>query len=488
MRREENIEKIIRVGFVWKFFERFGVLFTQFILQIILARMLAPDLYGALSIMLVFTSLANIFIQNGFNISLIQNKEVDEKDYSSVFWVTLIISFFFYVLLFSFSGSIAEFYCIPNIIWPFRILCFVLIPGAFNSIQLAILSRNLEFKKIFISNIVGTLFAAVISISMAYLGYGLWALVALNLSNTILTGFIMLITVQWRPKFIFNITRVKLLFGFGWKLMLSNIIDTLFQDLNNLIVGRFYTVSMLGIYNRGKQFPQAGITCIVGAIQSVMLPALAKLQDDKDHAKDIMRNVLALSSFFCFPIMAILAGIAEPLVIFLLTDKWRDSIIFLQIFCFVYSFWPIHVANLQAINAMGRSDIFLKLEIVKKIINLSLLFFAIKFFDTPIAIAGMGLLTTIIASFINGYPNRYLLMYSYSDQIRDILPYFIMSIGIFIILIFIETIFYDLVICLMVQLILAPIIYLGLCYYYKPYAFLVIISYIKKIKNGGIKI
>lgn len=418
-----------RIGnaLLWKLLERFGVQGVQFVLQIILARLLDPENYGVLSIMIIFTTLANVFVQNGFNTALIQNKDVTEEDYSSVFWVSLGIAGVLYILLFFTAPLIASFYEMPSIVAPFRVLALMLIPGAFNSVQLAKVSREMDFKKVFYSNIGGILVSGAVGILMAYMGGGLWALVAQTMLNVIVACIVMWATVKWRPRLVCRLERVKVLFSFGWKLLASSLVDTAYQDLQSLVVGKKYDKGVLGYFNRGKQFPQFLMNSVNGSVQSVILPAMSARQDDRAEVKALMRKSIMLGSYIVFPMMAGLAGIARPMVRLLLTEKWIACVPFLQIYCFTFAFYPIHTCNLQTINAMGRSDIFLKLEIIKKAIGISALIVVIWAFDSPVTIALTSVFTTVTGCFINAYPNKKLIGYSYFEQMKDILPAFLAS-------------------------------------------------------------
>ena len=411
----------------WKLFERFGVQGVQFILQVVLARILSPEHYGTLSMMIVFTNLANVFVQSGFNTALVRKKDVDEDDYSSVFWCSLGIAGIIYAILFFTAPAIASFYDMLDIVAPFRVLGLMLFPGAFNSIQIAKVRRELNFKKVFVSNICGILLAGTIGIAMAYLGFGLWALVAQTLLSISTTCVVMLVTVRWRPRLICSIKKVKILFSFGWKLLVASLIDVLYQDLRSLVIGKKYDSGTLGYYNRGKQFPQFIINAINSSVQAVMLPVLANEQDEKTKVKALMRRSIITSAFIIFPMMMGLAMVSRPIILLLLTEKWLPAVPYMQIYCFSLAFYPVHSCNLQAISAMGRSDITLRLEIIKKSIGVTSLVIAVFCFDSPIAIAFTGIITTLIACFINAYPNKKLVGYSYVEQMRDLLPYAITS-------------------------------------------------------------
>lgn len=414
---------------LWKLLERFGVQGAQFVLQIILARILSPEHYGALSIMIIFTNIANVFVQSGFNTALIQKKDVDDRDFSSVFWASLLIAGVLYTAIYLLSPVIAGFYNMPEIIKPFRVIALMLFPGAFNSVQLAKVRRDMNFKKVFVSNVAGILIAGGVGIAIAYLGGGLWALVAQTLLNIAVTCLVMLITVRWFPKLVFDIKRVGVLLKFGWKLLVSSLIDVVYQDLRSLVVGKKYDSETLGYYTRGKQFPHFITNAINGTVSAVMLPAMSREQENRARVKEITRKSISLGSFIMCPMMAGLAVCAEPIVTLLLTEKWLPCVPYMQIYCFTMAFLPIHSCNLQAINAVGRSDIFLKLEIIKKAMGLTTLAIAVIFFDTPIAIAATGIVTTLISSFINAHPNKKLIGYSYLEQIKDMLPAFLTAVA-----------------------------------------------------------
>ncbi len=422
----ENVNKSkIFTSLFWKFMERGGTQGIQFIVQIILARLLLPADYGIIALVVIFIAIAGVFVRSGLNTALIQKKDADEIDFSSVFYLSLFIAVIIYIILFIVAPFIALFYGEPQITPIFRVISITLIFGAFNSIQNAVISRNMQFKKLFFSSTGAILVSGAVGIYLAYTGFGVWALVGQQISNQLFVTLILWFTVRWRPRLVFSLQRVKGLFSFGWKLLVSALIDTVYRDLRSLIIGKMYNPAMLGFYNRGQQFPSIIVSNINGSIQAVMLPVLSSQQDNKPRVKAMMRRAVVTSSFAVFPMMVGLAVIAEPLVKLLLTDKWLPCVPFLQIFCATYSLWPIHTANLQAINALGRSDIFLKLEIIKKIMGLSIL--AVTIFYGVYAIALGGVLSGIISTFINAFPNKQLLDYSYKEQWKDIMPSLLIS-------------------------------------------------------------
>lgn len=469
----------MKKALIWKLLERFGVQGIQFVLQILLARLLDPEHYGVLSLMVIFTTLANVFIQNGFNTALIQNKDVTEEDYSSVFWVTMLIAAVLYTVLFLAAPVIAAFYEMPDLVNPFRVLCLMLFPGALNSIQLAKVSREMDFKKVFYSNVGGTLISGAAGIAVAYMEGGLWALVIQTLTNAVAACVVMYFTVKWKIRFVCRTSRVKVLFAYGWKLLASGLLDTLYQDIRSLVIGKKYDADMLGYYNRGKQFPQFLINSINGAVQSVLLPAMSAEQDEKEKVKALMRNSVTLSSYIIFPMMAGMAGVAAPLVELLLTDKWLPCVPFMQIYCFSLAFYPVHTSNLQAINAMGRSDIFLKLELIKKGIGLAALVIAVVCFDSPIAIAMTGVFTTLSSCFINASPNKKMIDYSYFEQMKDILPSFAASMAMCAVVLLVGMLNMGSFLKLVVQVLVGVIVYVAISAIFHLQPFIQIISVLK---------
>jgi teichuronic acid exporter len=467
----------------WKLMERGGTQGIQFIVQIILARLLLPEDYGIIALVVIFTTIAGVFVQSGLNTALIQKKDTDETDFSSVFYLSLFMACLIYIILFFAAPSIAAFYGESQITSIFRVLSFTLFFGAFNSIQNAVVARNLQFKKLFFSSTGAILISGTVGIYMAYTGFGVWALVGQQISNQLFVTIILWFTVRWRPKLLFSLGRVKRLFSFGWKLLMSAFIDTVYRDLRSLIIGKMYNPAMLGFFNRGQQFPSIIVSNLNGSIQSVMLPVLASQQDNRPRVKNMMRRAIITSTFMIFPTMVGLAVIAEPLVKLLLTDKWLPCVPFLQIFCVVYAFMPIHTANLQAINALGRSDIFLKLEIIKKTMGLFIL--AITVFYGVYAIALGQVLSGIISSFINAYPNKKLLNYSYNEQWNDIYPSLLLSLVMGIVVYSLKWLGMSVHITLIIQVCVGVIVYVVMAWIFKLECFSYLLNTLKDYFTQG---
>lgn len=422
---EQSTKMKILSGMIWKLLERGGTQGVQFVVQIVLARLLLPEDYGLIAMTVIFITMANIFVQSGFNIALIQKKNTTEADFSSVFYLSLLVAGILYMILFFAAPPIAAFFGEPQLVPVLRILSITLFFGAFSSIQNAVIARGMQFKKLFFSSLGAIVVSGAVGIAMAYTGYGVWALVGQQITNQLLVMVILFLTLQWRPRLLFAPENVKGLFSYGWKIMLASLMSQLYIELRSLIIGKMYNAEMLGFYNRGKHFPSLIINNINGSIQAVMLPALSSQQDNRPRVKDMVRRSIMTSSFFVFPVMVGLAVVAEPLVLILLTAKWLPVVPFLQIYCLICALWSIQTANLQAIKALGHSDIILKLVALKLVLGLAVL--GVTVFYGVYAIALGGAVVTLLSTVIDSYPNRRLLDYSYKEQWRDIMPSLLLS-------------------------------------------------------------
>lgn len=423
--RNNYLKKNVISSLFWRFSERTAAQGVSFIVSVILARLLTPEDYGLIGLITVFISIATVFISSGFGNALIQKENATQTDFSSVFYFSIFMGVAIYVVLFFTAPFIAVFYNEPLLIPVIRVLSLSLIIAGINSVQQAYVSRTMQFKRFFYSAIIGTVISAFIGIFMAYKGFGVWALIAQNLSNQIIDTCVLWFTVKWRPTFEFSFSEMKKMFDYGWKLLFSSLLDTVYNNLYSLVIGKVYSAKDLGYYNRGRNIPNLVITNINGSIQSVMFPAFSNCQGDKVRLKAMVRRSIMTSTYLIMPAMIGLAAVAEPLTILLLTDKWLPSVPFMQFSCFILAFWPIHTANLQAINAVGRSDIFLKLEIIKKIIGFSIMIISIPFGLYTMMIGNC--FSAVVSSILNASPNRKLLNYGYREQIKDILPALLLS-------------------------------------------------------------
>ncbi len=414
MNSQDGLKEKVLLGLGWKFLERGGSKGIQFVVSLVLARLLLPADFGLIAIISIFITIGNVFVQSGFNTALIQKQQVDEKDLSTVFYITLSVAVLIYLALFLTAPGIAAFFEVPMLNPVLRVLALILLLFPITSIQNAIVARRMEFKKLFFSSVVGIVGSGILGVGMAYQGFGVWSLVAQQLSNEFLIMAVLWFTVKWRPKVLFSWERFRTLFSFGWKLLFSSLLNVTYDNLYGFVIGKLFKPEMLGYYSRGQHFPNFIVSNIDGSIQSVLFPAFASQQSNRERLKQLVRRSIVTSSFVMFPMMVGLAACAEPLVKVLLTEKWLPAVPFLQFMCFSYILWPIHTANLQAINALGRSDIFLKLEIIKKVIGIVVLVFTIP--HGIYVMVAVQPLNGLISSFINAYPNKRLLDYSVKQQ------------------------------------------------------------------------
>ena len=444
---------------IWKFLERIGIQGTQFVVSIVLARLLAPENFGLIAIVTIIISIANVFIQSGLGTALIQKKDADDLDFSSVFYASLSLATIIYTGIFFTTPLIAQFYNNDELIPIIRVLTLTLFIGVFSSIQYAYVARNMMFKKLFFRSMGSIIPSSIVGISLAFAGFGVWALVAQQLFSASLSVIILWFTVPWRPRLSFSFQRLGKLFSFGWKLLLSSILDTIYSQIQGIVIGKMFSPASLAFYDRGSHII---VNNINNSIQAVMLPSLAAYQDDRPQVKKMMRRAIVTSSFLIIPMMAGLAAIAEPLVLVLLGEKWLPCVPFVRIFCFFYAFYPIHTSNLSAINALGRSDIFLKLEIIKKIYGLAILIGFIFYFRSPIGIAYGAALSALIASFVNASPNKKLLNYSYFEQLKDIAPSILLTCLMTVVISSLTYLHLNNYITIILQITVGCIIYLGL--------------------------
>lgn len=466
---------------LWRFLERCGAQGVTFLVTIVLARLLAPEAYGLMALVTVFTAILQVFVDSGLGNALIQKKDADDLDFSSVFFFNLIMCIALYLILFFCAPLIAAFYHNPELTLVIRVLGITLLIAGVKNVQQAYVSRKLQFKKFFFATLGGTIGAAVLGITMAYMGFGIWALVAQSLFNTMIDTIILWLTVRWRPKLQFSFPRLKGLVRYGWKLLLSALLHTFYTNLRTLIIGRLYTPTDLAYYEKGQSFPTLIVSNINASIDSVLLPTMSGVQDNRETVKAITRRAIAISSYLMWPMMVGLAVVAKPLVVLLLTEKWLAAVPFLQITCFALGLEPLQTANLNAIKAVGRSDIFLKLEIVKKTISIMILLLSMHF--GVVAIAVSGLAYSVIATMFNAAPNGKLLGYSYFEQVKDILLPFSLAILMGVAVYPIALIPMPMILTLLAQVVVGVIIYVGLSAILKLEPFCYIFNTIRQFKR-----
>lgn len=420
----DNRQKVFS-NLIWRFMERFGSQAVSFVVSIVLARLLEPELYGSVALVLVITSILQVFVDSGMATALIQKKDTDDLDFSSVFYFNLAFCLLLYTGLFLAAPLLSRAYGDSSLVPVIRVLGLTIVVSGVKNVQQAYVSKTMQFRRFFFATLGGTIFSAAVGISMAYLGYGIWALVMQQLLNAAVNTAILWLTVGWKPRRCFSLRRLKVLVAYGWKILVSALLDTAYLKLYQLVVGLKYTSADLAFYNKGDQYPNLLVENINSSIDSVLLPVLSAEQDEREQVREMTRRAVKTSTYLMFPMMAGLAVCAEPFVRLLLTEKWLPSVPYMQVFCLMYAFYPLHTANLNAVKAMGRSDIFLKLEILKKLISTVLLVASVNLGVYAIALS--QLLSCLMAAVINAWPNRRLLGYSFLSQLRDVLPALLLS-------------------------------------------------------------
>lgn len=407
---------------LWRLFERFGSSLVSLVVQIVMARLLTPDDFGLLAIMLVFITLSDTIAKSGLTSALVQTHHASEEDFTTVFWITFGLAWLLYVIIFLGAPWIARFYESDTIIWPLRILALVLPINAFNSVQWARVARDLVFKKTFVSTLISVVVSGAAGVALAIGGAGLWALVGQQLIYAVVNCLVLKMQVSWLPSLVFSAQRAKELFSFGWKLLASGLVTTGFFGIQNLIIGKQFSAHDLGLVSQGEKYPNVIGRIVDGAVQSVMMSAVARVQDDEEYVRRLLRRATKTISFCLFPLMGLMALVAEPLVLLLLGEKWLPCVPFLQMYCFIYAQLAIQGSSLQAINGIGRSGLYLKLDLINKGIALVALLIAAFVFKNVYAVVIAAMICSVAASIVDSYPSQYLLGYSYSKLAKDTFP------------------------------------------------------------------
>lgn len=416
----KNLKNKTLSSIFWKFLERIFAQGVTFVVTIVLARILTPDDYSVVSIVTVFFAFCNIIITGGLNTSLIRKKDSDVVDYSTIFFFSMGLAVVLYIAIFFAAPSIAGIYNKPLLIPVFRVMGLIFFIYAAKSVVYAYVAHGLKFKSFFWATLVGTMLSAAVGIIMARNGLGPWALIAQQLTNATIDLIILLCITKLKIAFTFSFERLKYHLSYSWKIFVASLIDTTYNQIKPLLIGIRYTTTDLAYYNKGDNFPTLVNTTISNTMSSVLFASFSKLQDDKQALLSAVRRYIKLSSFIMFPAMMGLLMVSEPLVSFLLTDKWLPAVPFMRIFCVVYMFDLIHVGNLHAMKALGRTDITLILEIIKKSVYFVVIFLFVTFSHSTIVFALCNLVCSFVGTVVNTFPNRKLLGYKYRLQIADV--------------------------------------------------------------------
>ncbi len=417
-----NIKIRTLSSLAWKFFERLGYFAISLVVQIVLARLLLPEDFGTLAIMLVFINASSILSTSGLNTALVQSPEADSDDFSTVCWLSLVASLILYIVVFFLAPFIAALYELENFTWPLRALMVIVIINAYNSVQVAYLQRILEFKSIFLASLASVIISGAIGIGLAFYNMGLWALVAQQLLYQFVSCVVLAFHTKWKLHAVFNFTRARKLFSFGWKVLASGLIDTGYQSLSDLIIGKQFSTVQLGYISQGKKYPSAFAQALDGSIQPVLLSVISRIQDDTEYIKRIVRHANRVSCFVIIPFMTLLAIIAEPLVRLLLGEQWMPCVWFMRIYCFYLTLSTMQSLFLQALNAVGRSDAYLKFKLITRVYALCFILITAFVLQDVYWTVGSLVISGIISSLIIIFPNKRIFNYSYREQLSDCFP------------------------------------------------------------------
>lgn len=424
---EESLKNKTVKGIVWSSVERFSVQGIQFLVMIVMARLLTPKDYGLVGMVAIFIAVAQSLVDSGFSQALIRKQNRTETDNSTIFYFNIVVGILLYLVLFAIAPLVAIFYDSPELTALMRVVCLSVVFNSFVVVQRALLTVNIDFKTQAKASLTAAVVSGVIGIGMAYSGFSYWSIVAQQLVNLGLNTLLLWIFTRWRPRWIYSWGSFRELFTFGSKLMVSGLLDVVYRNMYLLVIGKVFTASSLGYYTRANQFAEFPSSNLTGIMQRVTYPVLCQIQDDDERLAQIYRRFLRLSAFLIFPLLVGLSAVAEPFVLLLLKEQWLFAATLLQIICFAMMWYPIHAINLNLLQVKGRSDLFLRLEIIKKAIAVLILCVTI-----PMGLIAMcvgQILSSLIALIINTNYTGKLIQVGFLRQMRDLLPTLLLSLS-----------------------------------------------------------
>lgn len=454
-----DIKNKVFSGLIWKYSERMIAQIVTLIVSVILARILSPDEYSVVAIITVFITFANVFVTSGMGTSLVQKKTADEKDFSTIFIANIVFSMILYLILFFTAPFIASYYEMPILCPTLRVMAIQIIMTGINNVQQAYVNKRMEFKRFFFSTLAGVFSSAAIGIYMAYAGYGPWALVAQTLTNVVVNTIVLFFVCGWKPRFYFSWKRFKGLFNYGWKILATGLLLELNTEVRDLIIGKRYTPVDLSYVNKSKELPKAISTNINTTISSVVFPAMALYQDDREMLKKMSRKAIRTGTYVLAPLLFGLAAVARPLVIILLTEKWLPCVVYLRLMCVQYALQPVQTSSIQAMKAIGKSDTYLKLQVIKTIIGIVLLMLSVLFFKSPIYVVLATLIAEIASTIVNFPTNKREMNYGYGEQLADSFVMMLPSVAMFTVVYFMQFMPLSPWVMILLQIIVEIVIY-----------------------------
>jgi teichuronic acid exporter len=479
----ESLKNRTISGLMWSFTDNSITLGISFIVGIILARLLSPREFGLIGMLTIFIEVSQSFINSGFSQALIRKKDPSQADYSTVFYFNMIIGIGIFLILFFCAGLISRFFKEPQLKSLVQVLGFSLIINAFTIIQQTILTRRIDFKLQTKISIISSVLSGIVAIGMAFAGYGVWSLVIKTIVMYTMSSIFLWLWNGWKPTLVFSIQSFKELFSFGSNLLVSGLIDTIYRNVYYLIIGKYFSAQDLGYYTRADQFkmlPSSNLSTVIGRVS---YPVLSSIKEDIPKLKEAYKKLIRSTMLICFVLMLGMAAIAKPMILTLIGEKWEPCVIYLQMLCIVGMFYPLHALNLNMLQVEGRSDLFLRLEIIKKVMAIPIIAIGV-IWGIKAMILGM-IFNTFIAYYLNSYWSGRFIGYSFLEQIKDIFPSFLLA-SIMSAIVFVEGIFVILppYTLLAIQLITGALLTIGMCevFHNKDY------MYIKEtVKNKFLK-
>ena len=471
--------KVIR-SLIYKFTERFAAKFIGFVIGIILARLLVPEIYGQVVLLQTVIDFFLLVIENGVNTSLIQSREVDERDYFTVFVITFALAGATFLVMEAAAPLLANFYHSPGIVKPLRFYAVTLLFGAFNSIQTARMQREMRFREIMFCNLGATVLAGTLGVVMAWRGAGIWALVGYHFAYIVFGTIFTFLVLRWVPRGGFSRDSAKRLGGFGLRMVAASAVENLYLSLRPLIIGKIFSAAELGYYDRGRNFSYTISINLDAAIRQVMFPVLSRAQDDKNQFISIMRRMSKLGSFVIFPVMVGLAAVAEPLVRLLFTEKWIATAPILMILSLGEAQIPLTSASIIALKSLGRSDLYAKQEVVRRVLMLVMLFISIVAFDSLEAIAVFYTISAWLDVAVTSLPIKKLLGYGVLDQFKDVWKTGVSALLMGVLVRALEVLPLPTILLLFVQVLCGAAVYVLLNFVLKNESLLYILSLIKR--------
>lgn len=474
----ESIKKQTAKGILWSAIDRFSVQSIQFAVQIVMARILTPSDYGLVGMLAIFIAISQSIIDSGFSTALIQKKNRTETDFSTVFYFSFVVGIILYFILFFCSPFIAGFYDLPILENLTKVLSLNFFIQSLTVVQRAKLVIAVNFKTQAKASVIAISISGLVGIWMAYNGYGVWSIAIQSIINGFVQMILLWLYSKWKPRSTFSWSSFKQLFSFGSKLLISGLLDTVYNNLYALVIGKKFSSLSLGYYMRADQFAQFPSFTISNVISRVMFPILSNMQNDDERLKTVYQKYLKIGAFIVFPLMIGLASLAEPVIGALLTEKWENAILLLQILCFAYMWYPIHAINLNLLQVKGRSDLFLRLEIIKKVAGIAVLLITVH---RGLIMMCLGIVFLWMAGLIiNTYYTKKIIQIGFFKQMKDLCPILLYALSMGGVVRIITSLFDNNVFQLIIGIFAGAIYYLTIAYISKSDELKEIISLIKK--------